>query len=107
MLTETSPVFQSEDEAVLVISYPVSKAMAKVPAVVIGEPLMVNPVGTVWATEVTVPVPAVASQETPRGAVEEAIRTLPLVPIVNPFQPVDEATTRLPVEVAIEAKSFH
>ena len=31
--------------------------MANVPDVVIGEPLMLKPVGTVIATEVTVPVP--------------------------------------------------
>jgi hypothetical protein len=52
------------------------------------------------------PLPMV-SHDTPKEAVDEAIKTLPLAPTVNPFQPVEEATIIFPVEVAIAAKSFH
>jgi hypothetical protein len=38
--------------------YPVVKAKASVPDVVIGDPLTVNPVGADSATDVTVPLPA-------------------------------------------------
>jgi hypothetical protein len=38
--------------------YPVVKANASVPDVVIGDPLTVNPVGADNATDVTVPLPA-------------------------------------------------
>jgi hypothetical protein len=38
--------------------YPVVKAKASVPDVVIGDPLTVNPVGADNATDVTVPLPA-------------------------------------------------
>jgi hypothetical protein len=40
------------------IPYPVVKAKASVPDVVMGDPLTVNPVGADSATDVTVPLPA-------------------------------------------------
>ena len=57
--------------------------------------------------EVMAAVAAIVSQDTPSEAVEEAIKTLPLVPTAKPFQPVEEPTIKLPVEVAMAARSFH
>ncbi|MPM84831.1 hypothetical protein SDC9_131907 [bioreactor metagenome] len=48
-------VFQSDVEAVVGIMYPEANPKARVPFEVIGEPVTVRPVGTVIATEVTVP----------------------------------------------------
>ena len=43
-------------EALVGIEYPAAKVTAKVPELVIGEPAILKPVGTVIATLVTVPV---------------------------------------------------
>lgn len=59
------------------------RVKASVPEVVIGEPATDNPVGTVAATEVTVPAPPVnpsvevATQKNPNGEVEDACRRQP------------------------------
>lgn len=39
-------------------------------------------------------------QDMPSGAVEEATRQFPAVPTVRAVQPVEEATSKLPVDVA-------
>lgn len=54
---DTSVACLASNAACVGITYPVSNATAKVPVVVTGEPLIVNPVGTDNATEVTVPTP--------------------------------------------------
>ena len=48
-------VFQLVWEVVVGMAYPVSTSKANVPLPVIGEPVIFIPVGTVMATEVTVP----------------------------------------------------
>ena len=55
----------------------------------------------------TMPKVVVDCQAIPKELVEEAARRNPLVPTVNPFQPVELAAMILPVVVAIEAISFH
>lgn len=47
------------------MTYPVSSPIASVPAAVIGEPEMVRPVGTVAATDVTVPEPDAVKNSRP------------------------------------------
>ena len=55
----------------------------------------------------TMPSVVVDCQAIPKELVDEAASKNPLVPTVNPFQPVELAAMILPVVVAIPAKSFH
>ena len=56
-------------------------ASTNVPELVIGEPVTVNAEGAVKATEVTLPVPEIVSQEGKPPAVTD--NTWPVVPIPN------------------------
>ena len=53
----------------------ISKLRARVPEVVIGEPVTFKPIGVVWATEVTVPPPLVI--QTPLMAKQPLFRLMP------------------------------
>lgn len=80
-VVDPKAVAHSVVDAVRGMTYPACNANASVPAVVIGLPDMVRPVGTVAATDVTVPDPDTAAHSIPKGAVDDERNTVPAVPI--------------------------